>query len=177
MAAWLAAAAVAGTIAWQGVGIVTRQVTDERPPSLTAGELRALAADASAQERPPAVTSSSATEAESSTTTAAMPPSEATTTTTAPTAPPVPSATTAPPSSSTVSETRTYNLTGGSVALRFAPDGVSVVWATPNSGFVVEVEPEHVNGVKVEFESDAHRSRVDGWWSGGPQERVREEPR
>lgn len=73
-------------------------------------------------------------------------------------------------------ETRTYNLKGGTAALRFAPGGVEVVFANPAPGYRVEVEPEHGNGVKVEFDSDAHESRVDGWWDGGPVERVREEP-
>ena len=84
--------------------------------------------------------------------------------------------TTAAPAA-TDSETRTYNLQGGTAALRYAPAGVEVVFANPAPGFRVEVEPEHGNGVKVEFESDAHESRVDGWWDGGPMERVREEPR
>jgi hypothetical protein len=62
------------------------------------------------------------------------------------------------------------------VSLRFSPSGVTVVWANPNPGFDVSQEPEQGNGVKVEFRSDTHRSRVDGWWDGGPQERIREEP-
>jgi hypothetical protein len=157
--AWLAAAAVAGTIAWQGVGIVTRQVTDQRPASLTAAELRALAG---ASTTLPVATSTTLRIGSSPSTTAP-------TTTAPPTSP-----TTAPPAPV---ETRTYNLTGGSVALRFGANGVSVVWATPNAGFVVDVEPERANGVKVEFESESHRSRIDGWWSDGPQDRVREEPR
>lgn len=73
-------------------------------------------------------------------------------------------------------ETRTYALVGGTAALRFAPSGVSVLYATPKPGFTVETEPEHVNGFRVEFESDAHRSRVAGWWEGGPQDRTREVP-
>jgi hypothetical protein len=31
--------------------------------------------------------------------------------------------------------------------------------------------------VRVEFENDSHRSRIEGWWDGGPQDRVREQPR
>ena len=65
---------------------------------------------------------------------------------------------------------------GGTAALRFSPGGVTVVFANPANGFDVEVEPEHVNGVKVEFESEAHTSRVEGWWDGMPQERVEESP-
>ena len=58
--------------------------------------------------------------------------------------------------------------------LRFSPAGVEVVGATPNEGFSVDSEPEHGNGVKVEFESDAHDSRIDAWWDGGPQVERRE---
>jgi hypothetical protein len=85
--------------------------------------------------------------------------------------------TAAPPSPTTAAaaETRTYNLRGGAASLRFAPSGVTVVFANPAAGFAVSVEPEHGNGVKVEFESEAHESRVDGWWENGPVDRVREE--
>ena len=38
----------------------------------------------------------------------------------------------------------------------------------------VDSEPEHGNGVKVEFESDGHESRVDAWWDAGPQVERRE---
>jgi hypothetical protein len=63
---------------------------------------------------------------------------------------------------------------GGVVTLSFSPAGVDVVGATPNEGFTVDSEPEHGNGVKVEFESDGHESRVDAWWDGGPQVERRE---
>ncbi len=70
------------------------------------------------------------------------------------------------------------------MTLSFSPGGVDVVGATPNEGFTVDTEPEHGNGVKVEFESDGHESRVDAWWDGGPQverrengEDVRRQPR
>ena len=157
-AVWLVAAAVAVAISWQGVGIVTSQVTDERPASLSADEVRELAGGAGST----ATTTPSVSTADPTTT--AAPPSATMPSTTAP-------ATSAP------AETRTYNVVGGSVALRFLPQGVTVVWATPNAGFSVDVEPENGNGVQVEFESDTHRSRVDGWWADGPQDRVREDPR
>ncbi|HKA85128.1 MAG TPA: hypothetical protein VKD21_14745 [Acidimicrobiales bacterium] len=82
--------------------------------------------------------------------------------------------TTAPPADPSAT-TRTYRMQGGVVALRFSPAGVEVVGASPADGFTVDVEPEHGNGVKVEFESDAHRSRVDAWWDGGPQVERRED--
>lgn len=143
-AAWLIAAAVAVAIAWNGVGIVTRQVTDDRPASLDPDEVRELAGAAAAPT---------------------------TTLATAPTTEPAPAAGSA--------TTRTYNTVGGSAALRFTPEGVTVLWATPHAGFDVEVEVERDDGdgVRVEFESDSHRSRVEGRWAGGPKDRVREQAR
>lgn len=181
-AAWVAAAAVAVAVAWQGVGIVTSQVTDDRPAALASGEVRQLAEGARTTTTVPApavpVTTAPSVSFPGATTTA-LPPAPATvplTTTTAPATAtaPTPATTTTVP---VAAETRTYNVVGGSVSLRFAPTGVTVVWATPNSGFEVDVEPENTNGVRVRFESDAHRSRVDGWWDGGPRDDVREVPR
>lgn len=149
-ALWVAAAGLATTAAWQGVGLVTNQVTDQRPPALTA---------AAVEERLDG---------------------GAPTATTSPTVPATSLPTTSTPSPTTTApagETRTYTSEGGSAALRFTPGGVTVAWSTPNPGFGVDTEPEHGNGVRVEFESDGHRSRIEGWWDGGPRERVREEPR
>lgn len=196
--AWLAAATVAVVVAWQGVGIVANQVTDDRPAPLAAGEVRALTEEAAAQSSAvtgPTTTLAPGVEPPVGDGTAAEPPTTAppsgpvTPPTTEPTGtapsganPATSPSTSAPASPTTVppaapAETRTYNLVGGSVALRFAPSGVTVVWATPAAGFEVEVEPEHGNGVRVEFESDDHRSRVTGWWDGGPLDEAREEER
>jgi hypothetical protein len=101
---------------------------------------------------------------------------------TPPPAPASPPATTTPqtespePPPAPASELRTYRLAGGTVTVSFAPEGVSVVQATPRSGFSRDVEPEGA-GLKVEFRSDAHRSRLDAWWDDGPQERVQEDAR
>jgi hypothetical protein len=88
-----------------------------------------------------------------------------------------PSSTTpVPPTSSTfASVRRTYNLVGGSVALLFTPTGVSVQFATPKPGFEADINEEGRNGVRVEFESESHRSRVDGWWNAGAQDQVYEQ--
>ena len=147
-AVWLATAVGAVVLAWQGVSVVADQVTDDRPPPLAAGEIEAQLADAD-----PTTTSTTMTT-----------PSVDTTGTTVAAAP-------APGGV----ETRTYNLRGGTAALRFAPSGVTVVFANPAEGFAVDVGPEHGNGVKVEFESSSHESRVDGWWDGGPVDRIRED--
>jgi hypothetical protein len=94
-------------------------------------------------------------------------------TTAAPTTPPP---TAAPPADASAStSTETYRVAGGVVTLRFSPAGAEVVGATPNDGFEVDWEPEHGNGVKVEFESDAHESRLDAWWDGSPRVERRED--
>lgn len=76
---------------------------------------------------------------------------------------------------STPATTRTYNLVGGTATLRFTPAGVTVVSAVPKAGFSVDVSPDDGEGARVEFESESHDSRVDGWWDAGPQDEVREE--
>jgi hypothetical protein len=91
------------------------------------------------------------------------------------TAPRGPTTTAAVPPVDASATTRTYRMEGGVVTLRFSPAGVEVVGATPNEGFTVDSEPEHGNGVKVEFGSDGHESRVDAWWDGGPQVERRED--
>jgi hypothetical protein len=173
---WLAAAAVAVLLAWQGVARVGTDVTNRHPRALTADEARqALArtgdtAPAGGNPAPPTSTTSTAPPP-AATTVSTRPPSPPTTATTSPAAPPPrPSP---PPAPAVV--TRTYNLVGGSATLRFAPSGVSVVWANPSSGFRAEVEDGSDGGVRVRFESDSHRSEVEGWWDGGPRDRVREE--
>ena len=66
-------------------------------------------------------------------------------------------------------------MVGGTATLRFSAAGVTVLTATPKPGFSVDTSSTHGNGVRVEFESDDHRSRVDAWWDGGPQDEVRED--
>jgi hypothetical protein len=151
VALWLATAVGAVVLAWQGVRVVADQVTDDRPPPLAAGEIEAELAEAATSTSTPSSTTA---------------PSTVVTTTTRSSASPPPVA---------AAETRTYNVRGGTAALRFAAEGVTVVFANPAEGFTVDVEPEHGNGIRVEFESASHESRVDGWWADGPVDRVQED--
>lgn len=185
---WLLAAVAALAVASWGVALVGSSVTDRRPAPLTASQvderLDELATSTSTSTTSSAPSSVPGSEDEP--TTSSSTPDESNgdgaTTTTAPrtatTAQPSSATTTAspaaPPTTAAPAETRTYSLEGGTVTLRFEPGRVTVVFANPAQGFDVEVEPEHVNGVKVEFESPTHRSRVDGWWDGGPRDRVSE---
>jgi hypothetical protein len=145
--AWLFAAVVATTAAWQGVALVTHEVTDERAPPLAASEVQS-----ELQKVGPATTTS----------TAGTPPASTTTTTTTTAAPSV---------------TETYRLDGGTTTIEFSPTGVRAVSAVPNPGFGVKKSEPEGTGWRVEFESDGHRSRIDAWWDGGPQIRSREDPR
>lgn len=72
---------------------------------------------------------------------------------------------------------RSYALVGGTATLRFEPGRVSVVAAEPAQGFTVKVEGNGTDEVRVEFENDEHRSRVDGWWEDGPRDQVDEDGR
>ena len=42
-------------------------------------------------------------------------------------------------------------MTGGSAALDFGPDGVTLGWARPDTGYEVSDEPGDGNGWRVEF--------------------------
>ena len=194
--AWLATAGITLAVAWNGVGLVADQVTNDRPRPLTARDVRRLT-DAGAGAS--ASTTSTAAPAPTATGgTASLPPGAPTTVTTGVrpgaggpgTVAPAPTtsttaraasttSTTSPPATTTTVAaapvTRTYTVQGGSASLRFEPAGVSVVWANASPGFTVTVSPDHGNGVRVEFLSDSHRSRIEGWWDGGPQDRVRED--
>lgn len=186
--AWVVAATVAVAVASWGVALVGRSVTEDRPAALASAEVEERLSEVAATAPPASSTASTTTapRAAETPTTVAGPdgstgtvpvtttPGPSPTTTMAPAAPPPPPATVAPAAPAPATETRTYTLVGGTASLRFEPTGVTVVFANPAQGFDVEIEPEHGNGVRVEFESDDHESRLDGWWDGGPQDRKEE---
>lgn len=182
---WFVAGVAAVGLASAGVSMVTRQVTGSRPAPLSAGQVREELA--AGEIETDGTTTTTSAPARSSTTVAASPSTTVTggPATTAPSSPssgPGPSSaaaattTTAPPPPPATT-TRTYDLVGGTATLRFSPNGVTVVVATPKAGFSVDVGASHDGGARVEFESVKfdHRSRVDAWWDGGPQDEVREE--
>lgn len=188
--AWAAAALAAVAVASWGVAIVGRSVTQSRPAPLSIGQVEERLAAASATTTtiadvaPGMDTATAPPDPGSPTTTAAVPSVPSTSPVVAggtdpgptrTTAPAAPTTTAAPPAPAPTGETRTYALVGGTVSLRFEPNGVTVAFANPAAGFEVDVEAEHANGVRVEFESETHRSRVTGWWDGGPRDEVDEQ--
>ncbi len=175
--AWFAAGVSAVALATAGVSMVGHQVTGSRPSPLSADEVRSeLAADGSARttltEDP---TTSLATGVVTTTTPPTTDGPTATTPTSRPTHSGPPPTTTPTTGTQAAPVTRTYVLTGGTATLQFTANGVTVLDATPNGGYSVDVETTHDTGIRVEFRSDAHRSRVEGWWDGGPQDQTSEE--
>ena len=69
----------------------------------------------------------------------------------------------------------TFTLTGGSTEVRFGPEGIEVLWATPAPGYTARIEDEGGGVIKVEFRSGRARSRIDLWWDDGPRFSQREE--
>lgn len=78
-----------------------------------------------------------------------------------------------PATQSQISE-RTFDLIGGRTAIRFSPDEVVVVWATPAPGYSVESHDED-DGVEVEFSNGIHESKIEAWWADGPRFETREQ--
>jgi len=178
VAAWFAAGVASVVLASVAVSMVSGQVTGSRPAPLSAAQVEdelASASDGTTTTAGPT----------SSTTTTTIAPTAAGTATTAPGGPPpTPTTSGSGPGPTTTTTTRppgpapsskTYDMAGGTATLRFSAAGVTVLAATPKPGFSVDASPTHDNGVRVEFENDDHRSRVDAWWDGGPQDEVREE--
>lgn len=197
VAAWLVAAALVTAVTWQGVTLIGDRVAGTVPVPLRPTE---LGAPPPAAGSPTTGTSAGAAAPPPTSGGAAVPTAPPAT---APVVPsgvrpsPPPGGSPAPPPGSTPAPaptaapragsptttttaagepavTRTYTMVGGSAAVRFAPEGVTLLWATPNAGFSAEVEREG-GTIRVEFESESHRSRLEAWWDAGPRDRVREE--
>lgn len=166
--------------------------TDESAPAIGEGDQRTTSSS-TVTARPSATstsTSASTSRSTSTTRTTARSASTAATSTTASTSPTTASSSTtnttfAGSGSSTTqpgtsvgqpaqSQTKTFTLIGGTTSIRFSPSETKVLWATPNPGYEVRIEPESP-GIKVEFRSDDHRSRIDAWWNGGPRHEIRED--
>ncbi len=172
---WLAASATAVGVAWAGVSVVDNQVVDPPPAAeiATPAPSSSTGPDGSIQDDPistatPTTTPTSQTAARPST--SGRPP------TAPPSSQPVATTSSTTALQTPAASTQTFTVTGGTAAISFSVSGVEVLWATPNPGFDVNIEAESP-GTKVEFRAEHHRSRLDVWWSGGPQHDIREEPR
>lgn len=201
---WAAATTAAVGLAWAGVGIVSDQVSE--PVRTVAASSPALSPSPTSSPSPTASPSASPTPTATPEPSLGLGPSDepsdgasapgATSTPRASDAPaprPSPSVAPAPgaspsaapsPSSSpsttatAPAETRSYQLVGGTVTVRYSSTLVEVLVATPADGFETEIDRDGPTDLKVEFESETHRSRLDAEWEdGAPRDRIREEPR
>lgn len=185
VALWLAAGAGAVVLSSAAVSMVGNRVTVGRPATLSADQVRdQLLGDSGSTTLP--MGGAKQTPSSDDATTSTRPTEDGTTrSTTNPEITPTTQGQSAgddiaPTSSTTTPATqpatvRTYTLVGGTATLRFSPSGVTVQDATPQPGYSVEIEVEHGTGVRVEFRSSDHRSRVDGWWDNGPRDEVSED--
>lgn len=141
---WIVATALATGLAWAGVRSVAGNVAAPLPVAA------ATAGRAGPSERPPTDDPSPRT-------------SEV--------------ASQAPPGQDDLAQpqevVRTFEVDGGTATVRFSPAGVEVLSAVPRAGFSADVESED-GGMRVEFESDDHRSRLDVWWNGTPRHAIEE---
>lgn len=163
---WAVATVVAVAIVWQSLGFVSTRTEDEEAAG--GGATSVLTPVTGSPAGDPGGTTVPTTP-----TTAVTDPGTATTTAT--------TATTSPTASTTVvagvpadAVDQTFELVGGTAVVRYSSTGVTVLYAVPANGYQAKVEPEGT-GMKVEFRSSSHRSRVDVWWNNGPQHSVEEE--
>lgn len=75
--------------------------------------------------------------------------------------------------SAPAAQDQTYHLTGGTVAVRFENGQAHLLYATPAAGFTME-NNSNSTSVDVRFRSDSHESRLEAFWSDGPQHTVEE---
>lgn len=73
-----------------------------------------------------------------------------------------------------VAETRTASAIGGQASFRFENGKVTLLWASPATGFRVEMEEERDDRVELRFVSETHESSVRADFSDG-ESRVRVE--
>ena len=176
LAAWFLAGVVAVAVASAGVSMVGDQVTDNAAQApLSAEQVReelAAGSDDATTTEPPAATTTTITATPttvdaggaSGDDSAASTGGGATTTSTTP----------PPPSSGGVDQDLQPGRRHRHAAVQRRPASPSSP-PCPTPASPSTSATAHDNGARVEFESEDHRSRVDGWWAGGPQDEVRED--
>lgn len=201
-ALWVVGSLVAIAVVSQGVRLIDDQVSAEeapidvaasvsgtpnqdaltKPTTTTSPVSPASTTTMSVPSLPTVTTAPPGTASTPATTPVIVAPSTVAATPTSPTAAPAPpttAATVPAPAPTTtaapVAQVLTFNLVGGSTAISFSPTEVFAVWATPNSGFTVEIKPHTGGSTTVEFRSDDHRSRIDARWDGQPVHDIEED--
>ncbi|MFD8751545.1 hypothetical protein ACFV0O_11290 [Kitasatospora sp. NPDC059577] len=163
LGAWAAATGAAVALSWLGVHAVLTGAAFERPTALPLPSPKAdgtSSSPAAAPEPPgPATESTTPTQPASPTATATHGPTPAATT-----PPPTRRPTPTPTATSTV---KSYPIPGGKVALDLKPDRASLVSATPDPGWQMQVW----NGpqwMRIDFTKDDQANSVFVYWNGHP---------
>ncbi|MQS12437.1 hypothetical protein F7Q99_09085 [Streptomyces kaniharaensis] len=159
LGAWAAATGAAVALAWFGVHAVLTGAAFEQPAALP---LPSPAADG-APRTPSATPPPESTRAEAST----QPASPTTATPHTPTATPSTSRRPAPEPTGTTSSVKSYPVPGGRVALDIRQDRASLVSATPDPGWQMQVW----NGdqwMRVDFTRGTQANSVFVYWNGHP---------
>jgi hypothetical protein len=137
---WLLAAGLTGTVAWRAVAVID----DGAPRTGVLTEAEVAATLASARATAVAAPTPTPT-APSATPTQAPSPSQAPTSTAPSTPPPDPTTDPAPAPPTAVAAT--WSVTGGTVAAACTASAISLLYATPQDGWTIEVGstgPEHL---------------------------------
>lgn len=140
VAAWVAVLAATTALAWQIVSLADSQVS-ATPPEIVTATTTVPGASTSSVADPSTSTSADATQTTGSIATTS-------------------STRAADPTTATWS-VRTVTSLGGTVIVRHRPGEVELQAATPLPGFVVEIDDEGPDRVRVEFESEQADIRVE----------------
>ncbi|MGW2867464.1 hypothetical protein [Kitasatospora sp. NPDC001225] len=173
LGAWAAATGAAVALSWLGVHAVLTGAAFERPTALPLpspkadGTLHSAPATAdqprsAAQSTTPSPAVSPTTGTTNAATTATAPhgPAPATTAAAPPTRRPVPTAT-------TTSTVKSYPIPGGKVALDLKPDRATLVSATPDPGWQMQVWTDG-QWLRVDFTRGDEANSVFASWNGHP---------
>lgn len=175
---WAVATVVAVAIVWQSLGFVSTRTEDDDTAlgdSSTTSVVTPASSVTSAGGGPDASSGSGGDPSATTAPLATLPGGSL------PVSDPSATTSTRPPAASTTlgvgvpadAVDQTFELVGGTAVVRYSSTGVTVLYAVPANGYQAKVEPDD-GGMKVEFRSKSHRSRVVVWWDNGPQHSVQE---
>ncbi|MER7585573.1 hypothetical protein [Kitasatospora sp. NPDC097691] len=164
LGAWAAATGAAVALSWLGVHAVLTGAAFEQPAALPLPSAKADGTPYSPTATPGQPSSAEQSAAPTPTQPTSPPATATHGTTPAATAPPTRRPTPTPTATSTV---KSYPIPGGKVALDLQPDRASLVSATPDPGWQMQVW----NGpqwMRIDFTKDDQANSVFVYWNGHP---------
>jgi len=172
VATWLAGTLLATAIVYAAVHMVAGQVTVLQGDGVSQAGFEHGVTQTGETSSTPTETAPGATPAPPASVPGASPPGHATPSVAGP-----PSASATPPPQAPANDTRTFSLVGGTANVTCSGSQITLNWATPNSGYGVEIGSSNSGGlIEVRFRSDTHESRLEAWCAGGQvQSSIREE--